>query len=287
MIPLVGGMRRRKGMRYEKPKSVSAIVDRLSDRDTRVSLLAGGTDLLGQIRSRLIRPDLLLDVKGVKELQVLDPSERGLRIGAAVILNRVLEERETTTDYAALRQSVAQLASYSIRNRATLVGNVANASPCADTVPPLCVMGAQVEVQGPSKTHGIPVHEFITGNRETRLGSGEFVTGVVVPAPSRGTWSGFRKCKRVKGHDLALANAALQRDPERQQLRLSIGSCSPKPVLCVLDEMFDRPDADEAARLVQDGIRPIDDVRASIEYRRDMVTLMVHQLFDEMTRAAS
>jgi carbon-monoxide dehydrogenase medium subunit len=267
---------------YERPGSTEAILARLGAEDRKISILAGGTDLLAQIRSRLVKPELVVDIKGAKELQRLEATEEGLSIGAAVILNRVLEQHEITAPYTALREAVSDLASYQIRNRATLVGNVTNASPCADTVPPLCVMEASVEVVGPSGTRRILVEEFITGNRETKLERDEFVTRVVVPPLPPGTWSGFIKRKRVKGHDLALANAALLRDPERRRLRLSIGSCSPDPALLNLDEMFARPEPEQAARQAQDKIRPINDVRASIEYRRDMVSLMVRRLFAAM-----
>jgi carbon-monoxide dehydrogenase medium subunit len=267
---------------YVKPDSAEAIVAALSQHEGAVSLLAGGTDLLVQIRSRALKPSLVLDIKGAEELHALAADDVGLSIGAAVILNRVLEERDATGGYTALLEAVRDLASYPIRNRATLVGNVANASPCADTVPPLCVMGAEVELLGPGGRRRLPVAEFITGNRETRLEAGELVTRVVVPRPGAGSWSGFLKRKRLNGHDLALASAALLRDPARRRLRLAVGSCTPAPALVELDELADRPDVEEAVRRSQDTIRPIDDVRASIEYRRDMVALMVRRLFSAM-----
>jgi CO/xanthine dehydrogenase FAD-binding subunit len=266
---------------YEKPASAEAIVKLLGED---VALLAGGTDLLAQIRSRLVRPALLVDIKGAEELRQLRRGGDGLSIGAAVFLNRLLEERDTLAGYRALTQAVADLASYPIRNRATLVGNVANASPCADTVPPLVVMDARVELRGPGGAREVPVTEFITGNRETTRAADELVTRVIVPPLPHGSWSGFRKRKRVRGHDLALASAALLRDPERRRLRLSVGSCSPRPVLVELDDMFDNPDVEQAVHRCQGGIQPIDDVRASIEYRRDMVAVMVHRLFAEMSR---
>jgi carbon-monoxide dehydrogenase medium subunit len=267
-------------LHYERPNTIDGVVTLLSEHGN-ASLMAGGTDLLAQIRSRMIRPRLLVDVKGVEELQRLEQTDDGLSVGAAVILNRILEER-AEPELEALVQAVSHLASYPIRNRATLVGNVTNASPCADTVPPLCVMGASVELRGPQGTRQIPVSEFITGNRETRRAADEVATRVVVPPLPKGAWSGFLKRKRVRGHDLALASAALLRDPERRRLRLAVGSCTPQPCLVELDDMYDRPDAEEANRRVQGGIKPIDDVRASIEYRRDMVAVMVRRLLAEM-----
>ena len=272
---------------FEKPKTIEGIVSRLESAGGEASILAGGTDLLPQLRSRLLKPGLVLDIKGVEQLHHLEAGEDGLSVGAAVILNRVLEEQASTAPYAALVQAVADLASYPIRNRATLVGNVANASPCADTVPPLCVMGAEVEVLGAAGTRRMPVEQFIVGNRETRLARGELVTRVLVPRQGEGAFSAFLKRKRVKGHDLALASVALLRDPERGRLRLGVGSCTPAPAVVNLDEMLDRPDVDEAVSRALDTINPINDVRASIEYRRDMVAVMTRRLFAEMADRAT
>jgi len=263
-----------------------SLVARLAELDGKARLLAGGTDLVGQLRARLIHPQVVLDLKGVEELHHLEARPSGLAIGAAVILNRLLEERALTEGYRALAQAIADLASCTIRNRATLVGNVTNASPCADTVPPLCVLGARVEIAGPAGTRELPVQDFICGVREVKLGRDELVTRVLVPPAALGTWSGFAKRKRVKGHDLALANAALLRDAERRQLRLSIGSCNPTPVVVSLDDMFARPDVEEAVRRAEQQVHPIDDVRASIEYRREMVGMMVRRLLAEMAATA-
>jgi len=271
---------------YERPKTRSALIGRLAEADGKARLLAGGTDLLAQLRSRLVRPQLVLDLKGIEELHHLQASAEGLSIGAAVILNRLLEQPELTGSYRALTQAVSDLASYNIRNRATLVGNVTNASPCADSVPPLCVMDGRVEIDGPAGARQELVKDFITGVREVRLAKGELVTRLIVPPLSPATWTGFAKRKRVRGHDLALCNAALLRDPETKRLRLSIGSCNPRPVLLDLDAMFAKPDLGEAVRRAQEQIQPIDDVRASREYRREMVAVMVRRLFADLAAAS-
>jgi CO/xanthine dehydrogenase FAD-binding subunit len=277
--------------RYVTPRTPQEIVSVLEAEGPGARLLAGGTDLLSQLRAGAFRPSVLVDVKRAEGLASLSAEEGGLAIGAAVILNRLLEEgpRLLSAGHGALLEAVAALASYPIRNRATLVGNVANASPCADSVPPLCALGAEVEILGAAGARRVAVERFITGNRETQLGRGEIVTGVHVPRVTRGTWSGFLKRKRVRGHDLALASVALLRDTERGRLRLAVGSCSPAPVVVNLDAEAERPDPERAARLAMESIHPIDDVRASIEYRRDMVGVMVRRLFARMAseRAAS
>lgn len=269
--------------RYERPRSSAELAERLAAAGQGVKLLAGGTDLLPQLRSRLLKPTLVLDIKGIDELQRLELTDEGLSIGAAVIFNRLLEERETTAPYRALTRAAADLACYQIRNRATVVGNVANASPCADSVPPFCVFGATVELRGPEGSRTLPVEQFIVGNREVQLQPGEFVARIIVPRPAAGAYSGFFKRKRVKGHDLALANAALFADPDGGTLRLAVGSCTPRPALVDLSGMLSSGiEVERAVALAQETINPIDDVRASIEYRREMVGTMVRRLFAEL-----
>lgn len=270
---------------YERSPTSAALVDRLVQSDpAETFLLAGGTDLLTQIRSRLVRPRLVLDIKGVPEFKCLEATGDHLSVGAAVTFNQLLEASADLAPWAGLLEAAAQVASYPIRNRATVAGNVANASPCADSVPPLCVQAAEAVLLGPDGERRLPVHELIVGNRETRCEPGEVLCRLEVPRPGDGAWSGFAKRKRVRGHDLALASAALMWDPDQQRLRLSVGSCTPVPTLIDLDGMCGgEPDVEQAISLAMDEINPIDDVRASVEYRRDMVAVMVRRLFQRLS----
>ena len=270
--------------RYRRPDTVAQAVQMLAEAPGLSRVLAGGTDLLTQLRSGLARPSQVVDIKGIAELHRLEADDNGLFIGAAVFFNRVIEQREVTGPYNALVEAAGELASYQIRNRATVAGNVANASPCADSVPPLCVLGGQVHIAGPDGTRATPVDKFIVGNREVTLSDGEFVTGLFVPRPGPKAFCGFAKRKRVKGHDLALANAALLWDPDAHALRLAVGSCTPKPAVVDLASMLDDGlSVERAVELAQATINPIDDVRAGIDYRRDMVATMVRRLFARLT----
>lgn len=268
---------------YEKPTTAQALSRLLEQGGAGASLLAGGTDLLVQLRGRLIEPKLVIDLKGVEELSRLDHHDDGsVTIGATVTANRVIDDKRLSGAMAALPHACSHIAAFAIRNRATIAGNIANASPCADSVPPLCVLDAEVELRTIIATRRLSLSAFIRGVRATVRAKNEYIAAIHVPAQPKGTRSFFRKHQRVRGHDLALANAALLHDPERKRLRVAIGSCSPAPVVVVLDDLFESLDAQEAARRCMAAIIPISDVRASAEYRTDMTGVLVRRLFDDL-----
>jgi len=268
---------------YEKPTTTKALSGLLEQAGSGAALLAGGTDLLGQLRGRLLEPQLVIDLKGIEELSLIEHHEDGsASFGATVVANRIIDDKRFHGPMAALPIACSRSATFTIRNRATIVGNIANASPCADSVPPLCVLGAEVELRAGDEVRRLALPAFIRGVRATVRKKNEYVAAVHVPAQAKGTRTFFRKHQRVRGHDLALANAALLHDPEGKRLRVAIGSCSPAPVLVNLDDMFDAPDAEEAARRCMKAILPISDVRASVEYRIDMTGVLVRRLLSDL-----
>lgn len=265
---------------YEKPKTPEALAALLTEYGSRACLLAGGTDLLVRLRARLLAPEILIDVKGVEELHELQHHADGtVSLGAAVVANRLVDDKRLRPVLGSLSDASAQIATYAIRNRATIAGNIANASPCADSVPPLCVLGATVEVRSSRGTRSLTLPQYIQGVRATVRRPDEYIAAVHIPAQSPSTRTFFRKHQRVRGHDLALANAALLVDPDGKHLRIAIGSCSPAPVVLELDDLFTTMDGEEAARRAMGAIAPISDVRSSAEYRTDMTGVLVRRLF--------
>lgn len=268
---------------YERPRTVEALAAILEEHGDQAQVLAGGTDLIVALRAGVVRPKVLADIKAVEELQALQHRDDGsLWIGAGVIVNRIVDSARVHERHPGLWAGAAAIATYAIRNRATVVGNVSNASPCADTVPPLCVLEAEVELRSSKGTRRMLVRDYITGVKKTARKPGEFVAGIHVPAVSQGTRTVFAKRQRVRGHDLALCSAAILRDPERKRLRAAIGSCSPAPLVVELDDMFSRPDIEEAARRAMGAIQPISDVRSSAEYRTDMTGMLVRRLLGQL-----
>jgi CO/xanthine dehydrogenase FAD-binding subunit len=271
---------------YEKPKTLDSLLALLSQHGSRACLLAGGTDLLVRLRARTLSPEIVIDVKGVEPLHALDHRADGrVVVGAAVVANRIVDDKRFRPSHRGLADAAARIATYAIRNRATIAGNIANASPCADSVPPLCVMGAQVEVASVRGTRMLTLPDYIKGVRNTVRRPDELITFIHIPRLGVSARTFFRKHQRVRGHDLALANAALLHDPESKRLRVAIGSCSPAPVVLDLDDLFASLDAEEAARRAMAAISPISDVRASAEYRTDMTGVLVRRLFADLKAA--
>lgn len=268
---------------YERPRTAEALGDILAEHGAQAQLLAGGTDLIVAMRAGLVRPKLLADIKAVQELHTLQHRADGsVWIGAAVIVNRIVDDARLHLEHRGLWAGASAIATYAIRNRATVVGNVSNASPCADTVPSLVLLEALVELRSKQGTRSLPVRDYIVGVKMTARRSDEYVAGILIPAQPKGTRTFFRKRQRVRGHDLALCSAAILHDPDRRRLRVAVGSCSPRPIVVELEDMFDKPDPQEAARRAMTAIAPITDVRSSAEYRVDMTGMLVRRLFGDL-----
>jgi CO/xanthine dehydrogenase FAD-binding subunit len=271
------------GMRYARPETLRDAVALLAEAPGRSAVLAGGTDLLVALRAGTRAPELVVDLKRIPEITAISWSEAGdLVLGAAVTMRRIHEDRRIRETYPALAEGAEAVGSFQVRCRATVGGNLANASPCMDTAPPLLLLEAGLRVLGPAGEREIPLDGFFLDVKKTVLAPGEILVSVTVPAASRKLRSAFEKLKRVEGHDLALVNAAAVFDPEQGALRAAIGSCGVTPVLTApvtgVDPARAAQAADRLADAALDVIRPIDDVRAGAEYRTDMTALLCRRL---------
>ncbi len=270
--------------RYERPTSVAAATALLAEAPGRARVLAGGTDLLVALRSGAARPEVMVDIKRIPGMtDVAWERDGALVLGACVLVQTVADEPRIRAAFPALAEGAGALGSLQIRMRATVAGNLANASPCMDTAPPLLVLGGRLRIAGPRGTREAPLSDFWMGVKKTALAPDELVTAVVVPAPAPGLRCGFDKIKRVYGHDLALVNAAAAGDSRSGELRVAVGSCAVTPVLVPpLPGIAAGADAEDVGRrlgeLALRHIQPIDDVRASAEYRRDMTAALCRRL---------
>lgn len=204
-------------------------------------------------------------------------------LGAAVTMRTIYEDARLRATYPALADGAETVGSIQVRTRATLGGNLANASPCMDTAPPLMVLDAHLVIAKPDgTTRESLLKDFFLGVKRTTLAPGELITQVVVPASSDKLRNGFDKIKRVNGHDLALVNAAVSYDRERRLLRAVIGSCGitpiPTPDLTHVDPTDVEEIANRLAKLALEHVAPISDVRASQEYRNAMVAHLCRRL---------
>ncbi len=264
---------------YRAPATRTELLGVLADQGPSVHLLAGGTDLLGDLRLGLVRPAVVVDLKKVDGYSALSWGEDdGLIIGPAVTINAILDDPRVRESYPLLVACAHDLASHQIRNRATVVGNVVNASPCADMAPALLCLGARAVISSRTGQRTVPFTEFFTGVKRTVLRPDEILEAIVVPPETAGARASYRKLKRIKGHDLGVVGVAAMTNDGA--LRLGISSCAPTPVL--VEGLSAGDSAEEVVAAAYAAISPISDVRCSREYRQRMVEVYVRRALEEV-----
>lgn len=266
--------------KYFKPHNLSEAVQYL-EKEEKSFVLAGGTDLMILLRRNLINAEHIVDIKALPEISAFEYVEGvGLTIGAAVVVNRVVDSDVVRAKYPALNQAAASLASFQLRNRATVVGNICNASPGADLPPALLVHDALVNIAGAQGTRQLPLHEFFKGVKRTALARGELVVSVQLPDPGAGDRSVYLRQARLRGHDLATVGVASRIKPDGK-VAIGIGAVAPTPLrlFALEDKINERglsPETVEwAAEEIKQHIRPISDVRSSAAYRLQMASVLL------------
>ncbi len=267
---------------YVKPGSLAEALEALRTENSKP--LAGGTALLVDLRDGIEKPDLLVDIKSLGELDSFSvDSGKGITIGARTTLNVLVEDGKLKKHCPIISEAALVTATYQLRNKATLVGNICKASPAADMAPPLYVLNAQVIIAGPGGERKLPVCDFMTGVNKNALKKGELAVRVEIPPVPKGKMA-FLKKQRIKGHDLSLVNVGGLADSQSGVLRLCVGACGETPVLVEgADDLFKKTSdleklGEEVADLALSQVSPIDDVRASAEYRRDILRVFVKRL---------
>ncbi len=272
-----------KNFEYFDPTSVGEAVALLHQHAGSVKVLAGGTDLFLRMHRRLVMPDVVVDLKRIAELADLSYSDQdGLRIGATVTHSEVAEHPAVQQHYGALVTAANWVGSLQTRHRGTVVGNLCNASPAADTAPALLSYGAMVSIVGPDGQREIPLEAFFQGPGRTALGPAEIVTALRLPPPQgRLGWGYARRTRTMI--DIALVSACVVMQANNgvcDEVRVSLGAVGPTPLRATRAEAVLRgqqPGAAllvEASRLAAEESRPISDVRCSAEYRKDMVEVL-------------
>jgi xanthine dehydrogenase FAD-binding subunit len=278
---------------YIKPKTVQETASLLAGHGEDAKIFAGGTDLLVLMRSKVVMPKYLIDVKGVKELRELShDGESGLKIGAAVTLNEIIELDVVRERFGALWSAANSLADPTLRNRATLAGNICNASPASDAAPALLVLDAEIDVVGKEGERTIPIQEFFTGVKRTSLKQGEFVKAVRIPNPPNGAKGDYLKWGRTRGEDLAVVGvAALVGNSGKKLMRIALSSVAPTPLLVKDAEKIPEESGsveeqiEKAVSVVTEKVCPITDVRCCKEYRTHMAGVLTRRILRKLLEA--
>jgi carbon-monoxide dehydrogenase medium subunit len=261
---------------YERPRSLVEAFEWLRHDDA--VALAGGTDLLVAIRHHQSRPRTVVDLKSVEEIGAgIETDADRIRIGGRVVMSRLIEDEVVNRHFPALVASASVVGSVQIRNRATLAGNLCNASPAADTAPALLAYSALVAISGPDGDRVVPVEEFFVGPGSTVLRRGEVVTSVDIPIPAEMAGSAFARVTRRRGVDLATVSVACL-VASSGWARFGFGAVGPTPLSA--ESTADDLAVDEGWDRLLSVTSPISDVRGGAAYRRAMLRVHSRRAFD-------
>jgi carbon-monoxide dehydrogenase medium subunit len=292
---------------YVRAGTIDEVAAALSDTTTRIQLIAGGTDLLTRLQRTVLaeeraargsnllssEPLRVIDISNVRELDGIRVTSDGLHIGAATRLVDVERSPWLISAWRVLADGAAKVGSPQIRNLATLGGNVCNASPAADTVPPLLVLDAVAEIVSSHGRRTLPLADFFVGPGRTRLEPGEFLAGLRLPHPPAGAVAVYIKHSPRQAMDLAVVGVAVLLAPPPAESvsrtgagywvgRIALGAVASTPLRATAAEQAlaggSASGADkafsQASQLAAAAVAPIDDIRASAEYRRELVAAL-------------
>ncbi len=268
------------------PDTLAACQQALAD-GIDVKLVAGGTDLLPQMKNGMIKVRRVVDLSAVPELKQIERRADGtLRIGAAATA-RALELAPAVRDtFQSLAESAAVVGSYQIRNLATLGGNLANAAPSADMAPPLLALDAEIVIAGPRGQRRIPIGDFFLGVRRTQLEPDELLVEIVIPAPPAGSGGTYVRHTPRRELDIAVVGVASQltiHDGRCVNARIALAAVAPVPLRAsaaeerLQGESISPALIEEAAQLAVQAASPISDQRGSAEFRRHLVRVLTRR----------
>jgi len=265
------------------PQSVDDCLKILAERGDQAKLVAGGTDLLPQTKTGLLKPALVVDLSGIARIRQIANGHGGLRIGAAVTARELELHPALGGVYRAIAESAALVGSIQVRNLATVGGNLCNAAPSADMAPPLLALEAQAVIAGPRGERRVPIAEFFTGVRRTVLAPDELLVELIVPPPGPRSGGQYLRHTPRRELDIAVVGVAAQLTLEGgrcAKARIALASVAPTPLRApaaerALEGQAVTPEAiARAAALAVEAARPISDQRGSVEFRRHLVRVL-------------
>ena len=281
------------GFNLLTPESLPEALEMLSTSGPDALPLAGGTNLLVDIRGGRRQVPTLVNIAGLDELRAIQRQDGHLVVGGAVTIAELLDEPSVGQYAPVLREAASIFANPLVRNRATVGGNLADASPAADSAPPLLALGAEVELAQKDQRRWVPMDEFFLGVRETVRRPDELLTAIRFPLRPKNSAAAFAKLGLRKADAISVLSAAVMAECDSQgrckQARIALGAVAPRPIRAndaeqaLAGHPLSSEAIAEAARLAADAAHPIDDLRGSAAYRRRVVEVLVRRL---LTRVA-
>ena len=264
-------------MRYEAPDSLEGAVALLAGAKGETRVLAGGTDLLVQMRADILDPDLIVDIKKIPETRAITEEKGGWRIGAAVTGAELKEHPRLKKVWPGVIEAANLIGSTQVQGRATMGGNLCNGSPAADSVPALIAAGALATLAGPNGKRDLPVEDVMLGPRKLALQKGEIVASFLLPPrPPRSSDAYLRFIPRTE-MDIAVVGAGVSLTVDAAATvtaaRVSLGAVAarvllvPEAAQAIIGSRLDKPAQDRLEAAAQAICRPIDDKRGTVEFR--------------------
>lgn len=276
---------------YLEATTIKEAVSWLGKYDGKARIMAGGTDLLVQIRNKAIKPEYVVDIGYIPKLDYIEyDAKQGLKIGALTTIRALEKSDKLQRRYPVLAQAAGLLGSMAIRNVATIGGNLCNAAPSADNAPSLIGLSAKARIIGPDGERVVPLEGFCTGPGCTVFKRGELLVEIQVPVPPAGTKGVYLKHGR-SAVDLAVVGVAVIVVLEGgicRDIKVVLGAVAPTPLRAkkaegiLMGKKMEVGLIEKAAQVASEEARPITDVRASAEYRREMVKVLTRRALNQI-----
>ncbi len=275
-----------KDISYAAPKTITEAAKILNQHGDRARILAGGTDVIVQVREGRRDIDALVDIKLIPEVNELKVDAKGLAIGAAVPCCLIYENQAIVKAYPGLIDAVSLIGGIQIQSRASLGGNLCNGSPAADGIPVLIALEGVCDIAGPKGTRSVPVEQFCTAPGKTVLGRGEFLVRFRLPPPKKPSGAAYLRFIPRNEMDIAVVGAGvwIQLDAAKAKCtaaRIALAAVAPTPLLvpdagaALVGTSLDAGAIAKAADLAQKAAKPISDMRGDADYRRHLVGVLV------------
>ena len=263
-------------MRYEAPTTTKEAANLIAEEKGEACVLAGGTDLLVRMKTGLSEPALVVDIKHIPAMQDVKTSDSGTKIGAAVSGSRLNANKKLKKAWPGVVEAANLIGSDQIQGRATMAGNLCNASPAADSVPAMIAAGAKAVVVGPNKRRTVPVEKIATGPGKTSLAKGEIVESINLPKRTGKSGDAYLRFIPRTEMDIAVVSAGVNLTLERglvKTARICLGAVGPTAVLvqkaakAIIGSKLDDESLDKMAEACSAACNPISDKRGTVEYR--------------------
>lgn len=279
---------------YFEPTTIEEATQILSKYGTKVKVLAGGVDLVARMRRRQVQPQYVVSILSIPGLDYIQSDKAGLRFGALTTIRSIELSPIVERDYAVLYEAANQIASVQVKTMGTAVGNLCVATPASDIASALYALGARLRIVGLASERIIPIENFFVGVNQTVLEPGEIVTEVILPSPTPQTGGAFFKLVRTAS-DIAKVNVAVSltvTDNACRDAKIALGSVAPTVFRATQAEKalkgstLEPKVVEEAAQLAAQEAKPITDLRSTVEYRGEMVRVLVRRAVEKaLTKA--